>query len=52
MIKLHKVGYNKLSATLAINDLRLPEYHLNNGVTKIVVKTSNISTIVTYLRVT
>jgi hypothetical protein len=39
-------------ATLGINDFRLAEYHKNNGVTKIMVKTSVTTTISTYLRVT
>lgn len=41
-----------MRAVLGINDYRLPEYHKNNGATKIVVKTSQTTTISTYLRVT
>jgi hypothetical protein len=43
---------NSMRAVLGINDFRLPEYHKNNGATKIVVKTSESTTISTYLRVT
>jgi hypothetical protein len=52
IIKFKQVNTHNLSAGLAINDFRLPEYHKNNGVTKIVVKTSETTTISTYLRVT
>lgn len=43
---------DKINATLSINDYRIPEYHKNNGVTKILIKTSNTSVIGSYLRVT
>lgn len=51
-IKLKELSESKIKADLSINDFRLPEYHKNNGVTKILVKTSVTTTISTYLRVT
>lgn len=51
-VKFKEITSDKLSVTLGINDFRLPEYHKNNGVTKIMVKTSLTTTISTYLRVT
>ena len=41
-----------MKATLAVNDFRLPEYHKNNGVTKVLIKTTEKGVIGTYLRVT
>ena len=41
-----------MSTTLSINDFRLPEYHKNNGATKILIRTSETAVIGTYLRVT
>lgn len=41
-----------MDITFSINDFRLPEYHMNNGVTKILIKTSEKSVIGSYLRVT
>jgi hypothetical protein len=52
IVKFKAVSNRSLSAAVGINDFRLPEYHKNNGVTKIVVKTSVTTTISTYLRVT
>ena len=52
IVEFNQVQLNNLSARLGINDFRLPEYHKNNGVTKIMVKTSSTTTISTYLRVT
>lgn len=46
------VNKTSMRAVLGINDFRLPEYHKNNGATKVVVKTSETTTISTYLRVT
>lgn len=36
IIRIHRLQKGKLNATLAINDLRFPEYHRNNGVTKFI----------------
>lgn len=52
MIKFKETDKSTMVATVGINDFRLPEYHKNNGVTKMVVKTSMTSTISTYLKVT
>lgn len=52
IVKFKNITQNTLSATFGINDFRLPEYHKNNGVTKILMKTSVTTTISTYLRVT
>ncbi len=43
---------NTLKVTYGINDLRLPQYHKNNGITKIAVKTGNNQQLMSYLRVT
>lgn len=52
IVSFKNASNKSLAVALGINDFRLPEYHKNNGVTKIVVKTSTTSTISTYLRVT
>jgi hypothetical protein len=52
IVQFKEANSNTLTAVVGINDYRLPEYHKNNGVTKIMVKTSETTTISTYLRVT
>lgn len=52
IVKIKEANKQSLVVGLGVNDFRLPEYHKNNGVTKIVVKTSITTTISTYLRVT
>lgn len=37
-VKFYEANDKKLSFTLQINDLRIPEYHRNNGITKITYK--------------
>ena len=52
LIKFKRASENEVNAVVGINDFRLPEYHKNNGVTKILVKTSVTTTISTYQFVT
>lgn len=40
MVNFRNSSKNKLIATLYVNDFRLPEYHKNNGVTKVLIKVS------------
>ena len=52
MVNFRNSSRNNLIATLSVNDFRLPEYHKNNGVTKVLIKLSETSVIGTYLKVT
>jgi hypothetical protein len=40
LIAFKEAGKDVLSVELSINDFRLAEYHKNNGVTKIMIKSS------------
>jgi hypothetical protein len=35
LIKIHELTTQTFNTTVSINDWRLPEYHKNNGVTKL-----------------
>lgn len=52
MIHFAQSNYTHLSATFSINDLRLAEYHKNNGATKLLLKNTDPGAILTYFRVT
>lgn len=51
-VKFKHLNNSSLNATYGINDLRLPQYHKNNGLTKIIIRTSENQHISSYLRVT
>jgi hypothetical protein len=51
-IIIKSLNNKSLEAALSINDWRLPEYHKNNGVTKMDIKIEGNNAILTYLRVT
>lgn len=51
LVKIRDISKDKLYSTISINDWRLPEYHKNNGVTKLDMRAED-QMIVSYLRVT
>jgi len=50
-VRITKWDQQSFCSTLSINDWRLPEYHSNNGITKLDIH-SDDQLIVTYLKVT
>ena len=51
-VNFKNISEQEIDLVYGINDLRLPEYHKNNGITKIILKDGQNQQIISYLRVT
>ena len=51
-VNFKNISEQEIDLVYGINDLRLPEYHKNNGITKIILKAGQNQQIISYLRVT